>query len=797
MKKTPTILSTIVILLAMLILQTSNADAKLYMGKITMQVGETRSVEAVPPISAYTASGSFSKTGTCVAITANGSYTCKIRANYVGKGTLSYWGSVARSNSWTTEIYDLYWDVEVKAASILVTDITLNSNSVSLQVGETKQLSASISPSNATDKSVKWYSSNTSIADVSSSGIVTAKSAGSATITCKANDGSGVQATCAVTVSAPDPVKVTDISLNSTMASLSVGETMYLFATVSPSNATDNSVNWSSSNSSVVSVSSSGLVTANAVGSATITCKANDGSGVQATCTVTVTNVKSGTYFTEKTVEGVEIRYYVSDASSGTCKVYGTQMYPSEEQKAATKVTIPEQVNGMTVTEIRPHAFHGWKSLITVNLPTTIKIIGQQAFFDCMSLTTITGISGAEYIGLSAFSGLDSGTYIPWYDNLPDGPLYLGKVLYSYKGIMPENTTFNIKEGTTQIGAYAFDGQKGLVAINIPQSVVSVTQLGGCDNLKAITVASQNPTYDSRNNCNGVVETATNTLVAGCSNTVIPTTVKSIGSWSMTRMPITSLVIPDNIESIGEGAFSGCEKLESVIIGKGLKSIEVVWLFYGCYSLNSIIVSSANPYFDSRDNCNAIILTKTDKLIVGCQTTVIPQTVRSIGEKAFWTSNEKLLSLVIPDAVEELDSEPFRNLYKLKSIIFGKGIKKVGSHLLIWCYDLSDIYMMSDTPFEIVEKTFDSDYSSGTRYYDEVTLHVPIGSKINYLTSIGWYKFKNIVEFDPSTFDPTVLCVHGVKAADTDRHVYDLNGRRLMHPKKGINIIGGKKVLAK
>lgn len=128
MKQVSTLLSTIVILLTMLILHTSNASAKLYMGKITMQVGETRTVEAVPPISAYTASGSFSKTGTCVAITANGSYTCKIKANYVGTGTLSYWGSVARANTWTTDIYDMYWDIEVKAVpapDVIVAEINV------------------------------------------------------------------------------------------------------------------------------------------------------------------------------------------------------------------------------------------------------------------------------------------------------------------------------------------------------------------------------------------------------------------------------------------------------------------------------------------------------------------------------------------------------------------------------------------------------------------------------------------------------------------------------------------------
>lgn len=798
MKQVSTLLSTIVILLIMLILHTSNASAKLYMGKITMQVGETRTVEAVPPISAYTASGSFSKSGTGFWISANGSYTCRITATYVGTGTLSYWGSVARANTWTTDIYDMYWDVEVKSASTKVTSVSLNSSSISLQVGETKQLSATVSPSNATDKSVSWSSGSTSIATVSSSGLVTAKSAGSVYIFCNANDGSGKQATCLVTVSAPNPIKVTSISLNYTSTSMYIGDTKQLSATVSPSNATDKTVSWSSSNSSIATVDNTGKVTAKARGTATITCKANDDSGKQGTCVVTV-NSTTSSYFTEKTVEGVDIKYYVADTGTGTCKVYGTSS-PSEEQKAATKVTIPEKVNGMIVDEINSHAFHGWKSLTTVNLPTTIKRIGQQAFYNCMSLSTITGISdGVEYIGLSAFSGPSTGTHIPWYDNLPKGLLYLGKVLYSYKGTMPENTTLDVKYGTTQIGVDAFDGQDGLVAINIPQSVVSIGRLGECNNLKTIKVAPLNSVFDSRNNCNAIIETATNTLIAGCGNTVIPTTVKKIGSYAMYKMPITSLVIPDNIESIADGAFCECGKLESVIIGKGLKSIDTDRVFYGCYALSSIFVLPSNPYFDSRDNCNAIIRSESNKLIVGCQTTIIPQTVKKIGEYAFWTSNEKLLSLVIPDAVEEIDKETFRNLYKLQSIVFGKGIKKVGSHLLIWCYDLKDIYMMSDIPFEIEENTFDSDYSSGTRYYDEVTLHVPAGAKTNYLTSIGWYKFKNIVEFDPISFDPTISNVENV-SVDTNSVnslIYNLSGQRLDKPRKGINIIGGKKVMVK
>lgn len=167
-----------------------------------------------------------------------------------------------------------------------VDKITLNTSSVSLSVDEGKQLSATISPSNATNKSVTWSSSNSSVATVSSSGYVTAKGTGTATITCKAADGSGKYATCSVTVKSAT-VSVTSISLNASSASLSVGGTKQLSETISPSNATNMSVTWSSSNTNVATVSD-GLVTAVGEGKATITCTANDGSGKQATCDVTV-----------------------------------------------------------------------------------------------------------------------------------------------------------------------------------------------------------------------------------------------------------------------------------------------------------------------------------------------------------------------------------------------------------------------------------------------------------------------------------------------------------------------------
>lgn len=168
---------------------------------------------------------------------------------------------------------------------ISVTGVSLNQTSLTMTVGDTQTLTATVTPSNATDKSVTWSSSNTSVATVSSSGLVTARSAGTATITVTTNDG-GKKATCSVTVQIPT-VSVTGVSLNKTSMTMTVGDIETLTATVTPSNATDKSVTWSSSNTSVATVSSSGVITAKAAGIATITVNTNDGAKT-ATCYVYV-----------------------------------------------------------------------------------------------------------------------------------------------------------------------------------------------------------------------------------------------------------------------------------------------------------------------------------------------------------------------------------------------------------------------------------------------------------------------------------------------------------------------------
>ena len=171
--------------------------------------------------------------------------------------------------------------ITVTASAVPVTSISLDKTTLALAEQDTYQLTATVKPDNATDKTVTWSTANAAIATVSDNGLVTAVAEGTTTITAKAGDKT---ATCTVTVS-KKVIPVTSVTLNKTSLALTEQETFQLSATVSPDNATDKTVTWSSSNTAVATVSSNGLVTAVQEGSATITAKAGDKT---ATCTVTV-----------------------------------------------------------------------------------------------------------------------------------------------------------------------------------------------------------------------------------------------------------------------------------------------------------------------------------------------------------------------------------------------------------------------------------------------------------------------------------------------------------------------------
>ena len=181
-----------------------------------------------------------------------------------------------------------YITVTVKS-DIAVETVTLNRTSVALEKGDCINLTATVCPSNATNTAVTWRSTNTSVATVSN-GVVTAKKRGTACIYAEAADGSGASARCHVQVT--EDILVSSVTVNPPSKTMRVGDSDYLCATVCPENATDRCVEWSSSNSGVVSVNAeSGLIYAKKAGTATIYATATDGSGCYGWCEITVTGV--------------------------------------------------------------------------------------------------------------------------------------------------------------------------------------------------------------------------------------------------------------------------------------------------------------------------------------------------------------------------------------------------------------------------------------------------------------------------------------------------------------------------
>ncbi|MBR6842623.1 MAG: leucine-rich repeat domain-containing protein, partial [Prevotella sp.] len=237
--------------------------------------------------------------------------------------------------------------------------------------------------------------------------------------------------------------------------------------------------------------------------------------------------------------------------------------------------SIPEDI--VTIGDC---SFLGCNLLESIVIPNSVTKIGKEAFSGCVDLLSISIPENISEVGFYAFGQTS------WYNNQPDGLVYVGKVAYLYKGTMPTNTSVTLRDGTLGISGYAFSGCSGLTMVTIPSSVTSIGRdaFSGCTGLTSVTIPS------SVTNIDGFTFSG-----SGLTSVTIPSSVTSIGNYAFKSCyNLTSVIISEGVTNIGSSAFESCSKLTSVSIPSSVTNIGD-YAFSGCNGLTSVKVGMETP----------------------------------------------------------------------------------------------------------------------------------------------------------------------------------------------------------
>ena len=420
---------------------------------------------------------------------------------------------------------------------------------------------------------------------------------------------------------------------------------------------------------------------------------------------------------------------------------------------------------GNSVSSIGKYAFRECDNLENVTLGNSIKSIGGGAFFKCPNLKNIY-ISDLSSLCNIEFSNYESNP-LYYADNLylndniiehliiPDGVIKISERLFynldCLKSVIIPNsvtqieswafgncknlTSVTLGNSIISINTGAFSGT-GLTSLEIPKSVeyISSHAVSDCSNLNSIFVKDGNLIYDSRENCNAIIETATNKLIVGCQNSKIPNSVTSIGEYAFGRCSsLTSIEIPNSVTSIDHEAFYGCKSLTSIEIPNSLISLGYsVFLYSG---LTNVIWNAVNCN-DINDPSISIYEYPFEYCDITCFT--FGENVEHIPANLCRNINE-IQNIKIPNSVKTIGAKAFYSIEKLSIISLGKSLKSIGKDAFknsnnirkIECYG-------NNAPVIYNDDQFSEDV------YAKADLFVPIGYEDNYKYAYAWSEFHNI-----------------------------------------------------
>lgn len=378
---------------------------------------------------------------------------------------------------------------------------------------------------------------------------------------------------------------------------------------------------------------------------------------------------------------------------------------------------IPSYIGRKPVVSIAGRAFNASKTLTAVYVPSTVKDIGDSAFFGCNNLDRVSIQGGNLKIGNRAFAGCRSlkrvvfngaaaelGDYAFWHCSkiaiyYTQNVTAIGECAFIGSGLSGELDLRGVKN----IKSGAFNGCE-ITSITIGKNLSEIgpSAFFNCDDLNEIKLSDENDEYVYVDGC--LIRRSDNTLVLGLASAVIPETVVSIGDYAFAyRKNLSEIAIPSSVTAIGSYAFANCENLKTIEVSESVKSIQSC-VFKSCVSLTKAtwrtLVSVPDSVFESCSALTDVKLSSVTKIgerafsgCIGLKEIILPQSLTEIGEYAF--NKTALASITLPQSIDKVGNGWFLGCKYLETVNFDGKIKEIGESAFSGCISLKSFEIPS------------------------------------------------------------------------------------------------------